>query len=98
MSDIEKKLRCITRYKYLIVFLLFVLIAGFIDELSLWQKFQKRRQIDRLEQEIADYRKQYARDSVRLRQLQQDPHEIVNIAREKYFMRAANEDVYVIEE
>ena len=98
MEEKRSRFHIILHHKYLITFIIFALIACFLDELSLYQKYKYRKEISRLKAGIAEYREQYAEDSLRLRKLERDPHEIKNIAREKYYMRSDNEDVYIIEE
>lgn len=77
--------------------ILFMIISGFVDENSIWNLYKANRRINNLNTEISSYNHQFQRDSARLRKLDKNPAEIRNIARERYFMKADNEDVYIIE-
>ena len=85
-------------HKYWLALGLFIIIAGVVDENSFWNIFKANQRINELNTDIASYRRQYNRDSTRLRKLETNPSEVRNIARERYFMKAENEDVYVIDE
>ena len=86
----------ISHYKYLVVGVLGVLIVGFIDENSFMRRIQLELQISDLQSNINKYNKQYADDSRQLREIRRNPKTIEKIARERYFMKADNEDIYVL--
>lgn len=44
------------------------------------------------------YRDQYEKDSRTLKELTTHPEELEKVAREKYLMKKANEDIFVFEE
>ena len=50
------------------------------------------------QEEIDAYKAQYQRDTRLYMELQRDPNAAVRIAREKYYMKNENEDVYVFED
>lgn len=82
--------------KYGIVLVAGVLIVGFLDENSVWSHFRNKQRISELEGEISVYLKRYERDKEQLRRLDSDPKAIEKIARERYFMKADNEDIFVL--
>ena len=86
----------ISHYKYLVVVVLGVLIVGFIDENSFMRRIQLELQISDLQSDIKKYNKQYENDSRQLREIRQNPKAIEKIARERYFMKADDEDIYVL--
>ena len=86
----------IAHYKYLVVMLLGVLIVGFIDENSFMRRVQLELQISDLQNDIEKYNKQYEDDSKQLREIRRNPKTIEKIARERYFMKADDEDIYVL--
>ena len=88
----------IRRHKYLITVLAFLVIIVFLDENSLIQRAQHRQEINDLTSEIAKYRKQYEEDTQRLKELTNSPEALEKIAREKYFMKKPNEDIFIFEE
>lgn len=88
--------RLITRFKYQITIIIGILLVGFLDEDSIMKYIELEYQISDLKTEIAKYEKRYQKDSEELKQLQRDPKEISRIARERYFMKKDNEDIFVL--
>ena len=86
----------ISHYKYLVVIVLGVIIVGFIDENSFMRRIQLELQISDLQSNIEKYNKQYEDDSRQLREIRRNPKTIEKIARERYFMKADDEDIYVL--
>jgi len=86
----------LSHYKYLIVFVLGILIVGVFDENSFRKRVQYELQIADLQAEIKKYNDQYASSSRKLKDLTQDPKGIERIARERYFMKTDDEDIYVL--
>ena len=84
------------QFKYVIVVFLGVLIVGFVDENSFMQRFKYEYQIEELRGEIDKYMRRYEADSKRLKELERNPGEISKIARERYFMKADDEDIFVL--
>jgi cell division protein DivIC len=88
----------ICRHKYLITISAFLIIIVFLDENNLIRRFEHKREIHSLNEEIAKYRKMYEEDTERLNELSTNPEAIEKIAREKYLMKNPNEDIYIFEE
>lgn len=88
----------ISRHKYAVVIVLFVALIGFIDENSLWERYQHKKQLAELREEIDRYTEMYERDSYKLQELNTNVDVLTEIARERYFMKMDDEDVFVIEE
>ena len=86
----------ISHYKYLVVIVLGVIIVGFIDENSFMRRMQLELKISDLRSDINKYNKQYQDDSRQLREIRRNPKTIEKIARERYFMKADDEDIYVL--
>ena len=82
--------------KYWIVIIIGVLITVVVDENSVMQRLKLDMQISDLKEQIADYNAQYERDQARLKDLRRNPHAIAKIARERYFMKADDEDIFVL--
>lgn len=78
-------------------FVVFIVVIGFLDDNSLVRRVQHHREISTLNSQISIYRKQYDEDSQKLKELTSNPQAIEKIAREKYFMKKPNEDIYIIE-
>lgn len=86
----------VAHYKYLITIVVGVLIVGVLDENSFRQLVRYELQIAELREEIEMYKAQYEADSKQLRELRRDPKAIEKIARERYFMKADDEDIFVL--
>lgn len=84
-------------HKSILFIAFFVVEIGFLDRNSLLTRYGIHRQRTELERSLRQYRQAYQDDSRRLRELESDPGAIERIARERYFMKKADEDVYVIE-
>ena len=84
--------------KYAVVFVVGVLIVGFLDENSLWSHMKNRQRIDELTEEKARYNAAFQRDQAQIRELNTNPKAMERIARERYFMKADDEDIYVLRE
>lgn len=87
----------IGRHKYLITIALFLLIICVLDENNLMRRSEHIKEIRELKSEIQKYRDQYEHDNTRLQMLNKDDEELEKIAREKYFMKRENEDIYIFE-
>ena len=88
---------CFFRYhKYWLVTLVFVLIIGVFDENSLLRRASHKKEIATLKSEIEKYREQYEEDTRQLEELNSNPETIEKIARERYFMKTPDEDVFCL--
>lgn len=86
----------LAHYKYLIVIVVGVLVVGVVDDNSIRQHILYRIQISQLQAEIDKYRTQYENDSRQLREMRKGPAVFGKIARERYFMKADDEDIFVL--
>ncbi len=82
--------------KYWLVLIVGVLIVGFFDENSFVQRIKYDLEISELEAQIDKYNAQYERDERQLKELRRNPKAITKIARERYFMKADDEDIFVL--
>ena len=86
----------LAHYKYLIVIIAGVLIVGVIDDNSIRQHIKYQIEIATLRSEIEKYRTEYDRDLRILKEMRKGPEVFGKIARERYFMKADNEDIFVL--
>ena len=91
----KKFLKLLNRFKYLIVIIVGVALITVLGENSLLQRYRYKQQIASLEDEIERQDARYQKDSIRLSELEQNPDAIRKIARERYFMKASDEDIFV---
>ena len=95
MSKIHSAWLFMCKHKYLLAILLIVLIVGVVDEDSFLNRHPRRVRIDNLKKEIANYKQQYDEADRKIRDLENNPKAVEKIARERYHMKRANEDVFV---
>ena len=82
--------------KYAVVFIAGVLIVGFLDENSVWSHLKNLQHISELTEETKKYQADFQRDQAQIRELEKNPKAIEKIARERYFMKADDEDIFVL--
>ena len=81
--------------KYALVIVAGVAMVGFVGENSILSHLQNKAKISELSSEIGRYRSQYDADRSKMERLDRDPRAIEEIAREKYFMKREDEDIFV---
>lgn len=89
-------LRAFLHHKYFWTLLLFIIVAGFIDEDSTWRLYKLRAENEVTRSDIRKLEQKFRADSHRLRLLHTDPDMLVRVAREQHFMKSEDEDVYII--
>ena len=82
--------------KYIVVALIAVVLIGFVNENSVWNHMRNKQRISDLEDEIEQYNERFREDQEKIRTLDSNPKAIEKIARERYFMKADDEDVFVL--
>jgi len=91
-----KRLLSILRNKYIITSILFVLWILFFDRNDLMMQYQYWNQLQKLEAEKEFYSQEIAKTRKDLDELNTNPAMLEKFAREKYLMKKANEDIFVI--
>ncbi len=86
----------IRNHKYACVTFLFLLIIGVVDENSLLSRYHNLKQIREMRAEIRKYKEKYEYDTERLNEMNTQPEAVKRIAREQYFMKTEDEDIFVI--
>lgn len=82
--------------KYVVVIVLFGFFVGYAGENSFYNHLKNRAEISMLEAEIAEQQKQYEHDANILKQMDRDHRAVEKIARERFFMKHADEDIFVL--
>lgn len=85
------------RHKYFFVITLFVVWMGFLDENSLLNRYAHKQELAGLLREIRRYTENYEHDTRYLNEMDTNPEVLVEIARERYYMKTKDEDVFVFE-
>ena len=82
---------------YLLALAGFVVWMLFFDEKDYFTQQKRKQELEKLESKIDYYQSQIAETRKQVDALDNDPAMLEKFAREKYFMKRDNEDVYVIE-
>ena len=96
MKSLLLRIYHIPALKYIVVAMIAVVLIGFVDENSVWSHLRNKQRISELEGEIEQYTERWHQDQEKIRTLDSDPKAIEKIARERYFMKADDEDVFVL--
>ena len=94
-TKLTMTLRLLSHYKYLITVVIGVAMVGFLDENSLLMHVRHRLKISELNDQIEMYNERNEAATHELRELRLHPKAIEKIARERYFMKADDEDILV---
>ncbi len=99
MKKIKEKLlafMAIPFVKYALVLVIGVVLIGFAGSNSIMGHFQNKAKIEELKVEIEHYEDIYRHDQNQIHQLQSSKKEMERVARERYFMKTADEDIFVL--
>ena len=96
MSRLHPLYQFLSHNKYWIVIIIGVAIVGFLDENSYYQRVKNMMVIRDLKEQIDQFNAQYEHDEAVLREIRQNPKTITKIARERYFMKADDEDIFIL--
>ena len=83
-------------FKYAVVTISGLAIVGFLDDNSFWSHYKNLLRIRELKEETEKYNADFRRDQARIRELDRNPKAMEKIARERYFMKADDEDIFVL--
>lgn len=97
MTFLNKIWDFIEHNKYWIVVFFGIMIVGFTGDNSVFKHWSLLKDIEHLENEITTFNKQYDDDQNTIKQVQTNPHAITKIAREQYYMKADDEDIFVFQ-
>lgn len=86
----------LARHKYTIAFFICILLVGFVDDNSVRSLIQLTIRLNDGKAELQMYEDQFVRDSIRLKNFEASLKGVETIARERYKMKRADEDVFVL--
>lgn len=92
----EKKWFSLLTNMYILVLTAFVIWMLFFDTNSLLIHLELKKQINKLEKQQEFLREEIANDKKILEKLS-DPDELEKFAREQYYLKKKNEEIYLIE-
>ena len=81
---------------YWLVTIVFFALTFVMGDSSLYKRYTYDEKIRSLEKEIKHYQKEIEINSKKLNDLHTDKEGLERFAREEYFMKQPNEDVYII--
>ena len=81
---------------YWLVTIVFFALTFVMGDSSLYKRYTYDEKIRSLEEEIKHYQKEIEINSKKLNDLHTDKEGLERFAREEYFMKKPNEDVYII--
>ena len=96
MSRLKPIFDLLSHYKYAITIIIGVLVVGFVDDYSFRRRVELQMQISDLQAEIDKYNAQNESDLRQLKNMRRGPSAFEKIARERYFMKADDEDIFVL--
>lgn len=82
--------------KYIIIGALFIIWMLFLDTNSYLVHRELNKELDKIEENKKYYRKEIDKDQKLINKLE-DTSELQKFAREKYYLKKENEDIYIIE-
>jgi cell division protein FtsB len=88
----------IVKFKNVITVIVFGILIGFVGEHSLVERYKQRQEMKELQSEIDKYNSKFDSDKELLMRLKNNPEAIKDVARERYFMKKENEDIFIIED
>lgn len=84
--------------KYLIVGAFFVIWMVFFDQNSFFIHRELDKEIIELNQDKTYYGEKLEKETIQINRMKNDSTEIERIAREKHFLKRADEEVFIVEE
>jgi cell division protein DivIC len=86
------------RNKFLISFVAFAVWMLFFDERDIFSLTHHRQELKELQQSKKYYTEQINKESSELEKLKNNPATLEKYAREKYYMKRDNEDLFLVTE
>jgi len=83
-------------FKYAVVCVVGILLVGLLDDNSLWNHFKNLQHIEELSREKEKYNADFQRDQAQIKELNKNPKAMEKIARERYYMKADDEDIFIL--
>jgi cell division protein FtsB len=87
----------ILRNKYLVSLIAFVVLMLFFDRNDVFTQLERKRQLKELQNSKAFYQEEIRKTQQQLTDLQNNPAALEKYARENFYMKRDNEDVFIVE-
>ena len=95
-SQIIRKLSRVNSFVVVVAFFLFITFV--VGDSNLYKRYTYDEKIRRLEREIRHYKKEIETDRKKLDDIRTNREGLERYAREEFYMKRANEDVFIIED
>jgi cell division protein FtsB len=95
---VKKRLPQFLKNKYALATGVFLLWICFFNDIDLFYIIQSRREVSALRSEVRDMRQKNEAALESLNDLSHNQHSLEKFARENYYMKRDNEDVFVFKE
>jgi len=93
----QQILRFLNKYKIYVGIILFFLIwMLFFDEFNWIRVSKDKRRLKNMKKEVIFLEEKITADKARIKALKTDTTALEKFAREKYFMKKSNEDIFII--
>jgi cell division protein FtsL len=86
------------RYKYVISIVVFGVLIGFVGDHCLVKRYQQKQEIAELKSQINEQKRIYENDKIDLERIHNNPEAVKRVAREKYYMKTEDEEIFVIDD
>lgn len=87
----------IVKNKYTIAFGVFLVCILFLDRNDVFNQLQRRQELKKLEEKKKYYQQEIDKTQTDLNSLQNNPQALEKFAREKFYLKKSNEDVFIVE-
>jgi len=84
--------------KYILAFLAFAILLLFVDHNDIFVQLDRKKQLNDLLVSKHFYENEIAKTKKQLSELQNNSAALEKYAREKFFMKKSNEDLFIVEE
>ncbi len=91
MKDLLPKLK----NKYIISIILFIVWVSFFDQNDFITQYRYKRKLAQVKQDVEYYKQEINNNKKQLYYLTSNKNNLEKFAREKYFMKKSNEDVFI---
>jgi cell division protein DivIC len=98
MKERIDKLPSFVKNKYFIASCLFIIWVTFFDQNNLIGRYKHMKYLQRLNDDQEYYEQRIQNDAARLKDLKTNKENLEKFAREEYFMKRSNEDIFIIVE
>lgn len=86
------------KYKYVLAIVVFAVAIGFVGDHCLLRRADQQKEISQLREAINKEQTTFNNDKAQLEELKTNPEAVKRVARERYYMKQPDEDIFVIED